>query len=816
MAEENKILYKITVDTETATAQIRKLGEGALKRTQIAVEDVNKVLGEMNGEMSRTSSEIGKTMASLKKQRSQVQINSKEYQNLTKIMRFYQSQMDMSTGATGSATSAAMELGRVASDMPYGIRGVANNISQFASQMAFAAKSTGSFKLALIDLGKAMTGPLGILLLIQGVIAVFEKMSMSKKKATEDSENLNKALKDEIKTLEGYESILNNANSSLEDRNGAIMAAIAGNKKYAKSILEGNDTLLGQESALKALLEEKKKQLELDDKLKELNPLNEKLKTETRSVESLKAKLEELEKSHVRVAAAGKDGSDGAMRRYLEERLGLQELIKDLERQKELLDEIQGLVEPPRQVVERSVEWYKQQISFAEKTRDQLSTTSIAYKDQTKVIEGLRKELEKITGVEDKNKRTKKLSPFATPKELEIDIKSAENAIIRYEKKIEDARLKKELNDKLSEAKTEEEKATIRRNYEKDKLINQIKAERKSLKLKKSTEEEVVKTKVANHKAELERKHREFVYSVKLKEKLGEITSKQSSDLISQSDELTNKAMSQADKEAEISVEQIREKYKPLFALFESLAGSRLDALFSMPTKDGGKKDEDSDLEFGIKQYMILQSGLTDFLNGEYDRQLTIEQNKTNAMNNQLRERLNNENLSAEERKNIQLQIARNDEQLRKKQEEIEKKRFKVQKAINIANALVDTYRSGVMAFGSQLVIGDPTSPIRAQIAQGVAIAAGLANVAMIARQKFQSTAGGAPTAGALGGGGSGGGDNTREFNFNLAGSTQSNQLTQSIAGQLSQPIQTYVVSSEITSQQQLDLNIANTATIGG
>ena len=41
---------------------------------------------------------------------------------------------------------------------------------------------------------------------------------------------------------------------------------------------------------------------------------------------------------------------------------------------------------------------------------------------------------------------------------------------------------------------------------------------------------------------------------------------------------------------------------------------------------------------------------------------MTIEQNKTNALNNELRERLNNENLSAGERKNIQLKIARNDE----------------------------------------------------------------------------------------------------------------------------------------------------------
>ena len=79
-------------------------------------------------------------------------------------------------------------------------------------------------------------------------------------------------------------------------------------------------------------------------------------------------------------------------------------------------------------------------------------------------------------------------------------------------------------------------------------------------------------------------------------------------------------------------------------------------------------------------------------------------------------------------------------------------------------------------------MIGDPSSPLRAKIAQGVAIASGLANVAMIARQKFQSTAGGAPSAGALGGGGSGGG-NDRSFNFNLAGASRENQLAQTLQG---------------------------------
>jgi hypothetical protein len=332
------------------------------------------------------------------------------------------------------------------------------------------------------------------------------------------------------------------------------------------------------------------------------------------------------------------------------------------------------------------------------------------------------------------------------------------------------------------------------------------------LDLKLATEKKVVNTKRDNHIADLKRATDLYIHKVKLNNKLSD---KEKEQMIGIAKSQLQIATNQANTEADDAITQIKDKYKTLFGFFEQLGIARKGALISgFEAKKETEKDKDSDLEFGIKQYMALQSGLTEFLNEEYDRQLTIEQNKTNAMNNQLRERLNNENLSAEERKNIQLQIARNDEQLRKKQEGIEKKRFKMNKALNISQALMATYLSAQKAYLSQLQL-TPDSPIRAKIAAGVATAIGLANVAMISRQKFQSSVGASPTAGALGGG-SGGGDNTREFNFNLAGSTQSNQLTQSIAGQLSQPIQTYVVSSEITSQQQLDLNIANTATIGG
>jgi len=44
------------------------------------------------------------------------------------------------SGATGGATATVMELGRAISDSNYGIRGMANNVSQLASNFLFMTR----------------------------------------------------------------------------------------------------------------------------------------------------------------------------------------------------------------------------------------------------------------------------------------------------------------------------------------------------------------------------------------------------------------------------------------------------------------------------------------------------------------------------------------------------------------------------------------------------------------------------------------------------------------------------------------------------
>ena len=139
------------------------------------------------------------------------------------------------------------------------------------------------------------------------------------------------------------------------------------------------------------------------------------------------------------------------------------------------------------------------------------------------------------------------------------------------------------------------------------------------------------------------------------------------------------------------------------------------------------------------------------------------------------------------------------------KSEKAAKRAFQVQKAANIATALITTYQNATSAYASQFTpIPTPDSPIRGGIAAGIAVASGLANVAKISQQKFEG-------GGSVGGGGGGGGSIPSVApSFNVVGNSGMNQLAQ-----IQQtPMQAYVVSGEVTSAQALDRNRVKNATL--
>lgn len=143
-----------------------------------------------------------------------------------------------------------------------------------------------------------------------------------------------------------------------------------------------------------------------------------------------------------------------------------------------------------------------------------------------------------------------------------------------------------------------------------------------------------------------------------------------------------------------------------------------------------------------------------------------------------------------------------------KDNEKSAKRAFKVQKAANLASALISTYTAvtaALTAGGNPIKLATGAQFIDA----GVALASGLASVAKIAKTKFE---GGGDTGG--GGGGinlsapSSGG--SQAPSFNVVGNSGVNQLAQ-----LQQtPVQAYVVSGQVTTAQSLDRNRVENATL--
>jgi hypothetical protein len=132
------------------------------------------------------------------------------------------------------------------------------------------------------------------------------------------------------------------------------------------------------------------------------------------------------------------------------------------------------------------------------------------------------------------------------------------------------------------------------------------------------------------------------------------------------------------------------------------------------------------------------------------------------------------------------------------------RKQFEIQKAFNLAAAITNT---AMAVTGALTAGGNPIKLATGQqfIEAGIAGTIGVANIIKIASSRF----GGGGASGGGGGTGATGG-NVIAPNLNVVGNTGINQL----ATLQQQPVKAYVVSNDVTSAQQFDLKVQQTASL--
>ena len=194
------------------------------------------------------SAEAGSTRAimnqikALQLENQQLSKTSAQYAINTRKINDFSRQINVSSAASGAATSSVMELGRVISDAPYGIRGMANNLSQLTSMMFYASTAAGGLSLALKQMWKALMGPLGIVLAITTVIAALDYFSTKVDKAKKSMDGINSTFTTSATKLMVYMEIMNDSNVTL-DRKKEITKEVNEEFEGLNSTLDENGTL---------------------------------------------------------------------------------------------------------------------------------------------------------------------------------------------------------------------------------------------------------------------------------------------------------------------------------------------------------------------------------------------------------------------------------------------------------------------------------------------------------------------------------------------------------------------------------------------
>lgn len=234
MAEQKKYKFLLEIDDKGAISKLKSTEKG-IKDIDFTSKKAQNSLKSLNAHIKGIGG--GANVKSIK-------LTSKELGNLS-------NKMGGVTQSTGASTAAAMEFGRVLSDAPYGIRGMGNNLSQLASNIFYMSKQTDAatgktagFGGAMKTLGKSMLGPVGILIAIQGVIALIEYMSNSTGDLTDKMAELESAGIDETSgKLIALNRALKDTTFSMEEKINVV-------KEAATEFKEINDVFDGTADSL--------------------------------------------------------------------------------------------------------------------------------------------------------------------------------------------------------------------------------------------------------------------------------------------------------------------------------------------------------------------------------------------------------------------------------------------------------------------------------------------------------------------------------------------------------------------------------------
>lgn len=713
--------------------------------------EVNKILLDIEVDAKGVITNLDQVQSKLKSVGVDLAKAGKQFQDFSKGAKD-------GASAAGIAGAAAAELGRTISDLPFGLTAITNNVSQLGSMFSLLVVKTGTVKKALGELLDVFKGPAGYLIIFQIAVAAVELFSQRQNKAKKEVDQLNLELEAQAEVLREIIRLKEEGAITSDDEERLLNNYVKINKELVKLSKEG----VISEKEKSDILKEYLRLFELrraDDK--DQIDRDARRKTLAEEIVKLEAKRESIAKdlnNDIRLNAVGQFEIEAVQRRIN----GITEEIRLKESQ--ILD-----------------------ISFDE--AEKKSEIGAIEDEINKKIDDTVKKKERLLEIE--KQRVKALSDL-----LDVQISEEQQGV--------------------DQAVLEQDEEKFLRHYSRLLELKQEQlSKQRDEELKDVEDQTVINAVNAKYEILFNKLGKDFsLMFIEGMENIGkDITSMDIDSLYDfGKDSYTSFKKGFTDKFIDEGYEGFFDVFKPEEAdpYFPFIDLLKFESELELETEEENKKKSIAKRQEKLDAILnMTSSGLTainDVLSAQAEREIAIETNKTNSLNDQLKQRLANEQLSAEERDRINQQIAKNEAALVEKENAINKRRFDQQKAFSIAMAVVDTFVAANQALRDTTLV-TTFAKVAAMIS---IIGTGLANVASIAKQKFTAKAMPSPNLSAQGVGAGVG----AEPQFNVIGATGQNQLAAAISGVQQQPVRAYVVSNEVTTAQSLDRNIVAEASL--
>lgn len=781
---------KIETGAKQAAIDIKALGDEVVKLTkdleglEKGTADYEKVNAKLQNKLKQIGSQVKQNttdhensknaidaeVRALRTHQATLDRSSVEYAQASQSIREHQQSLNQNTASTGLASTSAMEFGRVISDAPYGIRGMANNVSQLTSllfqgagQISATTGKVVGLSGAIKGMWGAMMGPLGIMIAIQAVIAALDHFAGSTKKAEESTNDFEGSMSELTRQI-------NDNNAAQENLNETIGAYVT--RSYEMAAVTEEQKLVSNDATNALAL--------YNEKVALAEKLEERLKTQ----KSNRAKFERMLTNAVRDAS-------NAMIEY-------DALLKESIKLENQMIELRRKANAPEA---GTLKYWEMQLADQKKEQKNNSSNAIEFQAYADKIAEIQKEIDAITGGKDKNGKDKKaLKDFTL-----------------NQSKIGTALTKSLREQELLLAESNAEKLRLNNQYAEEDLItafnSEVEKDAKKLEIflkgKASPEQKAEATRIheENEKvrtAEYEESLTQIRYNAFIKE--------------NQLIEETRQAFSEQSIEKEIEREQNR------LSVLEDALGNDPKSLAVLENQQRAIwAMEDENYEINLERRRAELFGIYD---SENEVQQIIDEERTERDRVRAEEEVQLERDKADAKMAIQLEYLNYVQSLGNTLSILGKKNkalaivgLAVEKGSAIASIIVKAAASNAAQTASDAAFVSAVNLKYAMVPGGQAasaieiaantatsakaraktnITAGLSIAKIAATSLTSSSLGGGTSGGSDSSGGGGGGSTTFTPNFNVVGNSGTNQLAEGISNQVNEPTRAYVVYEDI------------------